>query len=152
MENPAEERNNQSGNNLIYIAVIASIAFWVFDSMIDTYLFMEGSLLENLTGLSIMEIWMRVAIMIMIIGFAVYSRKKLMERDRLIIELQGALDQIKTLKGLIPICSYCKNIRDDKGIWNKIESYLAKEADADFTHGMCPECATKVRDEAFKDS
>ncbi len=55
-------------------------------------------------------------------------------------ELQKALDEIKTLKGIIPICSGCKKIRDDSGYWNRIESYIQKHSEAEFSHGMCPEC------------
>lgn len=68
-------------------------------------------------------------------------RKKLeKERDRLIAELQQALSEVKTLRGLIPICSICKNIRDDKGYWNRIESYIAEHSEVAFTHGICPDC------------
>jgi PAS domain S-box-containing protein len=63
------------------------------------------------------------------------------ERERLLSELQTALRQVKTLSGMLPICSYCKKIRDDKGYWNKIEQYLHKHAGADFTHSVCPDCA-----------
>ena len=52
--------------------------------------------------------------------------------------------EIKTLKGILPICSSCKNIRDDKGYWNQIESYIKDHSDADFTHSICPECAKKL--------
>ncbi|MFC1567268.1 PAS domain S-box protein [Thermodesulfobacteriota bacterium] len=65
------------------------------------------------------------------------------EREKLINELQNALAQVKTLRGLLPICSHCKNIRDDKGYWNKIESYIHQHSDAEFTHSICPECAKK---------
>jgi len=71
-------------------------------------------------------------------------RKKLeKERDRLIEELQQTLSEVKTLRGLIPICSICKNIRDDKGYWNRIESYIADHSEAAFTHGICPDCVKK---------
>ncbi len=66
------------------------------------------------------------------------------EREKLISELQQALAEIKTLTGLLPICSSCKKIRDDKGYWNQIESYLAEHSMAEFTHGICPECAEKL--------
>ncbi len=56
-------------------------------------------------------------------------------------ELQKALDDIKTLNGILPICSSCKKIRDDKGYWNQIESYISKHSDADFSHSICPKCA-----------
>ena len=60
-----------------------------------------------------------------------------------ITELQDALANIQTLSGLMPICSHCKKIRDDKGYWNQIESYIHKHSDAEFSHGICPEWAKK---------
>jgi PAS domain S-box-containing protein len=63
------------------------------------------------------------------------------EREKLIRELQYALDNIKTLQGLIPMCANCKKIRDDKGFWNQVEGYLMAHTDAQFTHGICPECS-----------
>ena len=65
------------------------------------------------------------------------------QRNKLISDLQKALSEVKTLRGFLPICSYCKNIRDDKGYWSKIESYIHKHSDAEFSHGICPECAKK---------
>ncbi len=65
------------------------------------------------------------------------------EKDRLITELQQALKEIKTLRGILPICSFCKKIRDDKGYWNQIESYIHKHSDADFSHSICPDCVKK---------
>jgi len=58
-------------------------------------------------------------------------------------ELENALDNIKTLKGIVPICSHCKKIRDDKGYWNQLEAYMAEHSEADFSHSICPECAEK---------
>ena len=63
------------------------------------------------------------------------------EKERLIIDLQQTLAQVKQLSGLLPICSYCKQIRDDKGYWNQIEKYLRDHSGADFSHSICPECA-----------
>jgi two-component system, cell cycle sensor histidine kinase and response regulator CckA len=62
------------------------------------------------------------------------------QRLRLIQELTDALARIKTLRGLLPICASCKKIRDDQGYWQKVESYLAEHTNAEFTHGLCPEC------------
>jgi hypothetical protein len=64
------------------------------------------------------------------------------EKERLIHELQEALAQVQTLKGLVPICSHCHRIRDDKGFWNRLESYLQAHAGAQFSHGICPTCMT----------
>ena len=66
------------------------------------------------------------------------------EKDELIAKLQDALDNIKRLSGLLPICSSCKKIRDDKGYWNQIERYIAEHSEAEFSHGICPECVKKL--------
>jgi FixJ family two-component response regulator len=66
------------------------------------------------------------------------------ERARLVRELQDALDQIKTLNGLLPICASCKKIRDDSGYWNQLESYVEKHSGAQFSHSICPECMQKL--------
>ncbi len=58
-------------------------------------------------------------------------------------ELQLALDHIKTLRGIIPICAWCKKVRDDDGYWSQVEAYIAKHSAASFTHGMCPDCHKK---------
>lgn len=69
------------------------------------------------------------------------QRKKTQEeREALIIELHQALSEIKTLRGIVPICSFCKQIRDDKGYWNQVESYVQKHTEAEFSHGICPKC------------
>ena len=62
------------------------------------------------------------------------------ERVKLIDELTIALAGIKTLRGLLPICASCKRIRDDRGYWEKVESYISKHSEAEFTHGICPDC------------
>jgi hypothetical protein len=59
-------------------------------------------------------------------------------------ELQEALDQVKLLKGLLPICASCKNIRDDKGYWKTVESYISSHSEAQFSHGICPDCMKKL--------
>jgi PAS domain S-box-containing protein len=69
------------------------------------------------------------------------------ERDKLIQDLTQALGEVKALSGLLPICSHCKKVRDDQGYWNQIEAYLCEHTDATFTHGVCPECATAMRQE-----
>lgn len=69
------------------------------------------------------------------------ERKKMeLSHKELIKELGDALSEVKTLSGLLPICSHCKGIRDDKGYWKQIEVYLLEHSDANFTHSICPEC------------
>ena len=78
------------------------------------------------------------------------------EKEKLIRELQKAMDEIQTLNGLLPICAYCKNVRDDQGYWQKVEIYISKHSKADFSHGICPDCLKKhfpeYYDDVMKDS
>ncbi|MGV8058346.1 MAG: PAS domain-containing protein [Smithellaceae bacterium] len=71
-------------------------------------------------------------------------RKHYKEREKLITELREALANVKILSGLLPICSACKKIRNDEGYWEQIESYISERSDADFTHGICPDCRKKL--------
>jgi PAS domain S-box-containing protein len=82
-------------------------------------------------------------------SFVDITLKKQIENDRenLISKLQNALDTIKTLKGIIPICSYCKKIRNDKGAWDQMEAYISAHSEAHFSHSVCPECYKKVMGE-----
>lgn len=79
------------------------------------------------------------------------SRVKLMVRliraerknDTYISELERAIEQIKVLSGIIPICMHCKQIRDDKGYWNQLEAFISKHSNAQFSHGICDVCLDK---------
>jgi YesN/AraC family two-component response regulator len=66
------------------------------------------------------------------------------ERERLLRELQEALSRVKLLSGMLPICSSCKKIRDDQGYWEQIEVYIKEHSEAEFTHGICPDCVRKL--------
>lgn len=70
-------------------------------------------------------------------------RRAQAERELTIKSLEEALANVKTLSGLIPICAGCKKIRDDRGFWNQVESYVSAHSEARFSHGLCPECAHK---------
>lgn len=61
--------------------------------------------------------------------------------------LQQSLEEVRTLRGLLPICSWCRKVRDDEGLWTQIEQYVSQRTEAAFTHGMCPECSTRFRAE-----
>jgi PAS domain S-box-containing protein len=71
------------------------------------------------------------------------------ERENLIHDLQEALSKVKMLSGLLPICASCKKIRDDKGYWKQIESYIRDHSEAVFSHGICPDCAKKEYPELY---
>lgn len=67
------------------------------------------------------------------------------EREQLIAELQSALAQVKSLHGLLPICASCKKVRDDQGYWTQVEVYVMNHSEAEFTHGICPDCLQQYR-------
>jgi HAMP domain-containing protein len=73
------------------------------------------------------------------------------EKELAIDGLQKAMNKISTLRGLLPICAACKKIRDDKGYWNQIETYIMEHSEADFSHGICPDCAKELYGEYFKE-
>ena len=79
------------------------------------------------------------------------AERKLIEREResLISDLQEALARIKILTGLLPMCAWCKKVRDDKGYWQRVETYIQEHSDASFTHGICPDCLKKVDPETY---
>ncbi|MBC2717681.1 MAG: PAS domain S-box protein [Desulfobacteraceae bacterium] len=82
-------------------------------------------------------------------SFIDITKRKILEAD-LDKKLKEALDQLKILRGVLPICASCKRIRDDKGCWHQIESYIKKHSEADFSHGICPDCAKKLYPEFHK--
>jgi GAF domain-containing protein len=71
----------------------------------------------------------------------------LLELRRVSTQLADALDRVKTLQGLLPICAWCKRIRDDEGYWDQVEAYFHKSTGAEFTHGICPQCSEKAQTE-----
>ena len=68
----------------------------------------------------------------------------LVQNETLVAELRLALDSVRTLAGLLPVCAWCKSVRDDKGYWQQLEVYLSEHTDAQLTHGLCPTCSTKL--------
>jgi hypothetical protein len=69
-----------------------------------------------------------------------YRHQAEQQKDELIEQLQQALDEVKTLQGILPICSSCKRIRDDNGFWQKVESYIQSHSNVEFSHGLCNDC------------
>ena len=77
--------------------------------------------------------------------------KAVKDKESHLIQLQNTLQEIRTLRGIIPICSYCKSIRNDEGAWDQMEKYISDHSDAEFSHGICPSCYKKVMEEELKD-
>ena len=85
--------------------------------------------------LSLFTIWVTAAL-------AFLHKRDQEERERLILELQDSLDHIKTLRGLLPVCVSCKKVRNGQGYWKSIDTYVSERAEAQITHGICPDCFT----------
>jgi hypothetical protein len=82
----------------------------------------------------------------------IQNRKRVeKEKEKLIVELQEALSEVKVLSGLLPICSFCKNIRNDEGYWQEIETYLQEHSSAKFSHSICKDCMKKYYPEIYQD-
>ncbi len=89
------------------------------------------------------------SLLVKAIRYAIERKQLENEKERLILELQESLAKVKLLRGLLPICASCKKIRDDKGYWNQVETYLIEHSEATFTHGICPECVKKLYPEYY---
>lgn len=74
------------------------------------------------------------------------------ERERLLRELQAALAEVKTLRAILPICAYCKKIRDDRNYWQSVEAYISRHTNARFSHGICPSCYEKEVEPQFREA
>lgn len=116
----------------------------IFISILNTLIVMFTLLEENDFFQSTQTLFMSTIITITISELLYRSsranRKLLEKNQKLILELQMALTHVKTLKGLLPICSYCNKVKDDEGSWSKIEEYIRDHSEADFTHSICPVC------------
>ena len=87
---------------------------------------------------------MRLAFFLIVVYLLSGRRQAEAEREKLIGELQEAVGNVKTLRGLLPICMSCKKVRDDKGYWNQIEIFIRGHYEAAFSHSICPECEKKL--------
>ncbi len=160
------------GSALYWILVAPVMLFFLFEKR-------EGKIwvgiLAVLTGIVVLfptqlgtysyEIYHRIGfissfLLITVIGYGVetnrqrYSLMLTEERDNLAIEtkrLREAMERIKILDGMLPICAHCKKIRDDKGYWQQVESYIHEHSGAEFSHSICPECSRKYYGEEVKE-
>ena len=102
----------------------------------------QGLEIENRPVLAILKQVAEISHELTLAQQEIERRKRVeREREKLIGDLQEALSEVKTLRGFLPICAYCKKIRDDAGYWQKIETYIQQHSEAQFSHGICPECA-----------
>jgi hypothetical protein len=72
------------------------------------------------------------------------------QKEQLVVELQKALNEVKTLRGILPFCSFCKKVRNDEGYWEQVDIYIHQHSDADISHGVCPNCMKEHYSESCK--
>lgn len=124
--------------------------FWFLDSPVGLFDNTPYSAAFFLSVL-VFEVWFGLLFLMMnsrrLEEELVAGEKALKEQ---VVRLNKAMSEVKVLKGLLPICSCCKKIRDDDGYWTQLESYIDRHSEATFTHGICPECATKIQNEYEK--
>jgi hypothetical protein len=104
----------------------------------------------DLLGAAVLGLLLHVVcreLLVMVRDLLVRDGRQVDEQQRTLEELQRAMDSIQTLRGLVPICSSCKKIRDDRGFWHQVEAYVHDHTQATFTHGLCPGCADALRAE-----
>ncbi len=126
---------HSSGVNAIPLVAILNVSLFMLCVSLIAYYFeetrseTEGALLEDIDS----------------------RMKTESELEAAVNELKSAISEIKTLSGLLPICASCKRIRDDNGAWTQIESYIKKNSEAEFSHGICPDCARRLYPDLFND-
>ena len=129
------------------VTVIVAVAASVFT--IGAYLYKPSvaemwKVLLN-RSFSLIVIWITA-----ILGLQ--RRKILIEREQALRDREKAIEKLKVLSGLLPICSSCKKIRDDHGYWNDLAGYISEHSEAEFSHGICPACAEKLYPEYYEKS
>jgi len=138
--------------NLFYVPIILSCIYYMMRGFIYSIclavLYMLLILFFTSESVIIAQALIRVVMFMAIAGtvtlLSIRRKRVEEERERLIIELRDALSQVKTLSGLLPICSSCKKIRNDKGDWEQMEVYVGDRSEVKFTHSYCPECAKDI--------
>lgn len=141
--------NRDEFNSKVFNLLLTSIVLTIFAELAFTY-YVSVYGLSNLVGhyfkiISFLLIYIAIIETGLKEPFSILFRK-LKKREN---ELKNALSEIKTLQGIVPICSSCKKIRNDEGYWQQIEEYLRSHSDLDFTHGICLECAKELYPELY---
>ena len=160
------------GSALYWLLVAPVMLFFFFERnegkiWVSAFLIISGIIVlyPSLFGTYSYDIYHRIGfsaslLLLTGIGFGIetnrskYSQLLAEERDNLVGEkrqLQKAMAEIKTLNRMLPICSHCKKIRDDKGYWQQVEAYIHDHSGAEFSHGICPECSRKYYADELKE-
>lgn len=129
-----------------YIGVGMGLLFWFFSAFLHSFIFENEtsfSLFRELFSDDLHKLFVRGFVLILFLAFGLYAQFMSAKQEKTIHELEEALSEIKILRGILPICSHCKKVRDDEGYWNQIEAYIQKHSEAKFSHSICKECMKK---------
>lgn len=124
-----------------WISFVLPILLFLFGEFVDlpvAYIHLSERASKNLYFSSILLMFSGIISTVYIFSHSIRQYEASLEKA--IQDLKKAMSEIKTLKGLIPICASCKKIRDDKGYWNQLETHIQQHSDAQFSHGLCPDC------------
>jgi len=146
-------------NKFIFLAFLVAISLWLIEVTLHVVVFRTGNFTEEIFGLhDLNELWMRIIIVIVVMSAGVISQRMAnkitlsYEKERETTEkLEASIKEVKLLQGILPICASCKNIRDDKGYWSQVESYITDHSEAKFSHSICPDCAKKLYPEIYQE-
>ena len=126
--------------NFVWISVVCSVILAAIFNSIQSILFW-GSISRDLLIIGTIDsVIISAALVSLIIYFVRNTARLELRVNERTAKLQEALEQIKTLRGIVPICSHCKQIRDDEGFWSQVEHYVEDHTHVKFSHGICPEC------------
>jgi hypothetical protein len=133
--------------NPLYLLLITAVTIFTAEVLIMVFLWklpLLGPILQAFVDASLLLLIVFPALYLFVLRpLRLQIRKRQSaedEKDVLINELRQALNEVKTLQGIIPICAACKKIRDDQGYWRQVEAYVSNHSNALFFHGICPEC------------
>ena len=142
------KRQEHSVSQLILFTLLGTFIAQIFIHLLLHFEFTLKHFINMFSSALLMVVFLLPVLYLFVVkpmSLEISQRKRAeKERDKMIFNLQEALAKVKTLSGLLPICASCKKIRDDKGYWNQIESYISDHSEADFSHGICPQCAKKL--------
>jgi hypothetical protein len=140
---------------LLYLAPITLVTWWagrrwgVAVASFSTLVWLGAEMASGHTFTHpLIPFWntlMRVSCFLIMVILLAQLKRSYEEQRRIAHELRVSLTQVKILSGLIPMCAWCKKVRDDQGYWQQVEAYIAEHSEATFTHGICQECHDKER-------
>ena len=139
---------------IVLLSVALGLITGMVDVFLDAHIFSLGSILEQIFEPSAFEIYIRGLILLIFLVFGCLMARTVgrleqseHQKDEAIRKLERTIEEIRTLRGIIPICAGCKKIRDDEGAWHQVEVYVRAHSEAEFSHGMCPDCLQAAHEE-----